>query len=158
VRKLLVPLLVVLLFIPMTGCMKHTFTVGRGAPLNSEVVYDHWHHHWIFGLIGDLNVDINHLCPSGNATIHEETSFLNGLIAALIGGLYNPTTVTVRCAGGDVTEIDLSADDVHRIVTDPRFLDLVEEEAPDRLLEVMLAQDREAEDAPRLVRAQSAAR
>jgi hypothetical protein len=124
--------------------MKHTFTVGRGAP-GGEVVYQHWHHHWIFGLIGDENVDISKLCPSGNATIHEETDFLNGLVAAFVGGIYNPTTVTVRCEGGGMSEIQLSADDVHAIVTDERFVDLVEELAPERLLEVLMARNREVE-------------
>ncbi|UCF68308.1 MAG: Bor family protein [Acidobacteriota bacterium] len=122
----------------MAGCMKHTYTVGAGAPAG-EIVYEHWHHHWLFGLIGDENLDLKRICPSGNATIHEETSFLNGLVAALIGVIYSPTTVTIRCADGSTAELELDERQVSRIVTDPRFLEFVKWSAPEHLEAVKLA-------------------
>jgi hypothetical protein len=60
------------------------------------------------------------MCPSGNATIHEEVSFLNGLVGALTGEIYATTTVEVRCDTRSA-DLDFSAADVERIVTSPGF-------------------------------------
>lgn len=139
-RYVLIMCLIVLL--SGTACVKHTFTVGEGAP-QGEMVYRHWHHHWIFGLIGDENLAIAKICPSGNATIHEETSFLNGLIEVLIGGIYTPTTVTVMCDGGEVATVALQEEQILRIVNDPVFLLLVEERLPERLEEVVIAMEQQ---------------
>lgn len=128
----------------LTGCFQHTYSVGAGAP-DAAVVYKHWHHHWLFGLIRpklQKELDVENLCPSGDATIHEEVSFVNGLVDVLIGIVYSPTTVTIRCEDGSETEVDLTEDEVARIVTDSRFPALVEEFAPERLGEVRLAVDR----------------
>ena len=121
-----------------TGCFRHTFVAGAGAP-DGRLIYNHWHHHWIFGLIGEEPIQLAELCPSGNATIHEETTFLNGLIDVLIGFIYSPTTVTVRCDDGRMSAIELDAEQVSRIVHDPEFLDWVERDAPWRLDEVQVA-------------------
>ncbi len=135
----------VLLALPLAlvlgSCFQHTFTIGSGAP-EGQIVYKNWHHHWVFGLIEPklqkvLNID--ELCPSGNATIHEEVSFVNGLIDVLIGFIYSPTTVTVQCENGARAEIELSEEQVTALVTDPAFLRIVEELAPQRLEETRLA-------------------
>ena len=62
-------------------------------------MYDHWHNHWIFGLVGDDTVAVSEICDSGDATVREQTTFLNGVVQVLIGFIYSPTTVTVQCAG-----------------------------------------------------------
>jgi len=122
-------LVTVILMVATVGCFKHTYQVGAGAP-NGEVVYDNWHSHWAFGIVGDETVDISEVCPSGNATIHDEVSFVNGLIAAFIGFVWSPTSVTVTCAK-QTTEWNLSRDQAVSIVTDPAFLNLVGDVAPD---------------------------
>lgn len=81
------------------ACMHHSYTVGGGAP-NGRVVYERWHAHWLFGIIGEDNVDVNAVCPSGNATVRNDITFVNGLIGALVGVIYYPTTVVVYCADG----------------------------------------------------------
>ena len=119
--------------IMMVGCFEHTYTIGLGAP-TGELVHDEWDHHWIGGLIDpDQELVLQELCPSGNATIHEEVSFLNGLVAALTGEIYSPTTVTVRCDTGINADFDLDEEDIARIVSDPTFLDWIEAVAPDLL-------------------------
>lgn len=122
-----------------TGCFQHTYDIGTGAP-EGEIVYKHWHHHWLFGLIRpdrQKTLEVDDFCPSGNATIHSETSFVNGLIDVLIGIIYSPTTVTITCdEGGAQAEVEVSAEQAARIVRDPRFIRLVEEVAPERLAEV----------------------
>ena len=125
------------LVIVTAGCYEHTFTVGQGAPMG-PVVYQEWQNQWLGGLIGDRDHDIGQLCPSGNATIHDEQSFLNGLVQVLTGGIYSPTTVTIRCASGRSEDIDLTRGEVMAIVTSTAFMQRVERLLPDRLEETQL--------------------
>lgn len=111
-----------------------------GAP-HGDIVHDEWDHHWLGGLIDpDQELVLREICPSGKATIHEEVSFLNGLVALLTGEIYSPTTVTVRCDTGVSADFDLDEEDIARIVSDPTFLDWIEAVAPDLLQEVQDAQ------------------
>ena len=113
----------------------------QGAP-NGEEVYREWHHHWLFGLIPSqeqIPVDVKDYCPSGNATIDNQQTFLNGLVAALIGFLYAPTTVSILCDDGTQAEVELSGDEVAQIVNDPLFVQIVAEQLPERLAEVEAA-------------------
>ena len=126
------------LALTLTACLQHTYTIGTGAPAGQQV-YKNWHHHWFFGLIRSQHQEelvLADLCPSGNATIHEETSFVNGLVDVLTWFIYSPTTVTILCDDGTQAEIALSAEDVERIVRDPLFPQYVAEVAPARLAEV----------------------
>ena len=126
------------LLLVVAGCYEHTFTVGAGAP-RGPVVYDHWENFWLGGLVGHHRYDIDEICPSGNATIHNEQSFLNGLVSALTVGIYVPTTVTVRCDDGTQADLDLSEDAVELVVSDERFLMRIEQVIPDRLEEIETA-------------------
>ena len=140
-KSTLIWMLSVVVMLPLAGCFQHTFTVGAGAP-DGELVYKAWHHHWLFGLIRpefQENVLVTKVCPSGNATIHKETTFLNGLVDLLIGFIYSPTTVTITCDDGSQSPIELSASEVSEIVNDPLFLEIVAEQAPERLAEVYAA-------------------
>ncbi|RMH19050.1 MAG: hypothetical protein D6701_05450 [Gemmatimonadetes bacterium] len=128
---------VLLLSAGAAGCFKQTFHVGEGAPAG-EIVYDHWENHWIFGLIGPDDIDVASVCPSGNATIHQEMSFLNGLVNALVGGIYSPRTVTIRCAEGGEADVELDEDALLAIVTSDAFLSRVGELLPERLGEARL--------------------
>jgi hypothetical protein len=42
--------------------------------------------------------DLSKICPRGWAEIHTEPSFVNGLVQVLTFQIYNPQSVTVRCA------------------------------------------------------------
>ena len=118
------------LVVVLAGCYEHTYVVGAGAP-RGRVVYDEWHDHWLGGLIDPgKELELRRLCPSGNATIHEEVTFLNGLVGALTGEIYAPTTVTVRCRRGRRAQMELSAEEVRQIVTSPEFLEWVAAVAP----------------------------
>lgn len=118
-----------------TGCYEHTFTVGAGAP-TGPVVYSEWHSSWLGGLIGERNIDVDEICPSGNATIHDEQSFLNGLVSALTAGIYTPTEVKIRCDTGQSVEIGLDEGELMTILTAPAFHERVEQVLPARLTEV----------------------
>ena len=132
-------LIVAGLLLAGAGCYRHTYTVGAGAPAG-PLVYDHWHHHWLWGIINpDRQVALKAVCASGDATIDNEMSFLNGLVSALTWGIYSPTTVKIRCAGSSAN-LELDAEDIAQIVADPRFLSWVAEDAPGRLSEAREAQ------------------
>ena len=133
------------LVIVTTGCYEHTYTVGQGAPAG-PVVYEEWHNHWLGGLIGEKNLDVELLCPSGNATIHNEQTFLNGLVSALTVSIYTPTTVKIRCESGRSAEIDLSKEQILAIVTSSAFLERVESVMPGRLQEAQLGVQAQKED------------
>ena len=118
--------------IAATGCIEHTYNVGTGAPV-APVVYEEWHHHWLGGLIGERTLDIERHCPSGNATIHNEQSFLNGLVSALTSGIYMPTTVTIRCENAENVDVELDEGQLMTILEAPVFVDRVERLIPSRL-------------------------
>ena len=131
----------VALLITLAGCYEHTYTAGTGAP-RGRVVYESWRHHWLGGLISpDQNMAIEDVCRSGNATVHEEWTFLNGLVTALTGGIYSPTTVKVRCARGRRADLELSSEDVRHIVSSGEFLERVDLMMPERMGEARTALD-----------------
>ncbi len=117
------------------GCFEHTYTVGAGAP-TGPVVYGEWQNHWLGGLIGERTHELSEVCPSGNATIHDEQTFLNGLVTALTGGIYAPTTVTIRCSTGQSAQLQLSRKEVISILTAPAFRERVETVLPGHLRKV----------------------
>ena len=124
----------------LVGCYQHTIQVGAGAP-RGRIVYDHWTHHWLWGLVSPSeDIYLSDLCPSGNATIRGEATFLNGLVSALTSGIYSPTTVTVRCASGGSEDLELDEDAVEEIVSDPAFLDWVGAVSPELLEKATEAQ------------------
>lgn len=123
------------------GCFTHTYHVGKGAP-TGKVVYQKWHSHWLSGLIStNPDVNIKELCPSGNATIVDQHTFVNLLIAAFIGIIWYPTTVTVKCADGSTSEIEISPETAAQIVADDNFLMAVNEIAPESALEAAVAHE-----------------
>ena len=117
------------LVVATTGCFRHTYQVGQGAAAG-PIVYEEWQTKWIAGLIGETNLDVDQLCPSGNATVHDEQTFLNGPLGVLTGGIFTPTTVRVRCSDGGSAAIDLSAEQVRTILTSRVFLENVETVMP----------------------------
>ncbi len=118
-------ILVSLFTFVLAGCYTHIFEVGSGGG-NGKEVYSKWRSHWLFGTI-DTNkeMDIKDFCPSGNATIQNEVTFLNGLVGVFIGIIYYPTTVTIVCDNGAKADIELNEEQMNALVNDPRFLEYV---------------------------------
>ena len=86
-----------------TGC--YTSYIKSGAPVAAAPIEhdEKWHSGIIYGL-AELSgpYDLSRICPNGWAEIKTETSFVNGLVEWVTFSLYNPQTVTVRCAAGGV--------------------------------------------------------
>ena len=129
-------LLLAVILSTSAACYRHTIHFGGGAP-TGELLYDHWEHFWIVGLIGDKMLDVEQICPSGRVTIEARQTFLNGLVAALTSGIYTPRRLRLRCEDGGTASIPLGSDDVHRIVNDERFSDWVAVDAPELLSAVV---------------------
>ena len=68
-----VALLLAVVLSTSVACYRHTIIAGTGAP-TGPLLYDHWEHFWIVGLIGDKTLDVAQICPSGNATIESAHS------------------------------------------------------------------------------------
>lgn len=84
-----------------TSCF--TTVVKSGAPAAPPAIQhdEKWHSGLIYGL-AELSgpYDLSRICPGGWAEIKTETSFVNGFVQAVTFSLYNPQTVTIRCAAG----------------------------------------------------------
>jgi hypothetical protein len=79
------------------GCYHHRLDLGTGAP-KGPVVYEEWHSYYAWGLIGEHQIDVTNVCPSGNATISRGRTFLNQLATDLTLGIYSPMTITIKCS------------------------------------------------------------
>ena len=78
------------------GCYKVNYQTGLpggGAKHTTKVS------HFLFGAAGGGNIDVNGMCPNGVATVHEEHSFVDQILAGITLFIYSPTSVEVECAG-----------------------------------------------------------
>ncbi|HEX2677210.1 MAG TPA: hypothetical protein VHM19_11235 [Polyangiales bacterium] len=83
-----------------SGCYTTTIRSGLPEVPKPSVEYDErWHHGAVLG-IAEISgpYDLTKICPRGWARISTKTSFVNGFVDLITGGLYNPQTVTVVCA------------------------------------------------------------
>jgi len=78
----------------LTSCYSYTTVVGQGAQGNQKTTA--WNHYLIGGLAPIGVSDAKQLAGGAqNYTVKTEMSFVNGLITAITGGIYAPTTTTV---------------------------------------------------------------
>ena len=78
----------------LTSCYSYDIVVGKGAQ-GSEVV-SQWNHYVIFGLAPVGVSDAKQMAGgAANYKVNISHSFVNGLVSAITGGLYSPTTTTV---------------------------------------------------------------
>ena len=80
-----------------SGCWHATINTGK-AP-GSQVINNDWQTNWFFGLIPGEPIDAS-ACKSGVAKVETQHSFLNLVVAAFVGIVWSPITVTVTCAAG----------------------------------------------------------
>ena len=55
---------------------------------------------FLWGLVGDKQVDLDTICPQGVSRWYNQATFLNGLLSVITLGIYAPRTIVVECAGG----------------------------------------------------------
>jgi len=89
-------------------------SMQRSGPNESYVRHfeeSKWNHYFIFALVPTSEPDMRRLIGRNvgqgqevrNLQIKHEMTFLNGLVAVFVGGLYNPLTTTVS---GDVVQVN----------------------------------------------------
>jgi hypothetical protein len=78
----------------MTSCYSYTTVVGDGSQGNQQI--SKWNHYLIGGL-APIDVSDPAVLAGGvqDYTVKTEMSFVNGLVSALTGGIYAPTTTTI---------------------------------------------------------------
>ena len=78
----------------MTSCYSYTTVVGDGSQGNQQI--SKWNHYLIGGL-APIDVSDPAILAGGvqDFTVKTEMSFVNGLVSALTGGIYAPTTTTI---------------------------------------------------------------
>jgi hypothetical protein len=79
----------------MTSCYSLSYTVGNGSQTGVEVTGKN--HYVIGGLVGIKKSDVKEL--SGGAANYDITvvhTFIDGLLSAITGGIYTPTTTIVK--------------------------------------------------------------
>jgi hypothetical protein len=107
----------------VSGCYRTVYRGGDLAPRVSmerpaadEQVVEHvekkiWNHYFLFALVPTVEQDVAAALAARvadgheirNLTIRHEVTFVNALIWALVGGIYNPMTTIVS---GDVVRVD----------------------------------------------------
>ncbi|MEL6179910.1 MAG: hypothetical protein AAFS10_13210, partial [Myxococcota bacterium] len=59
-----------------------------------------WNNHFIFGLAGTSEINVNEMCPNGVKRIENVRTFGNGCLGLVTIGIYTPHTSRITCAGG----------------------------------------------------------
>jgi len=68
------------------------------APLSGDRIVRSKQHFFVIGLIGDNEVNLKKLCPTGVTSFGDEFRPLDLLFSVATVGLYTPKTVVIRCA------------------------------------------------------------
>jgi hypothetical protein len=90
------------------GCYKATFIRDPDVVRGEE--HDQWTNFFIFGLVGEQDLDVHQFCPGGRiAEVQTGGNFLTGLVSLVTIGIYTPRKVYVTCAarsGQAILELD----------------------------------------------------
>ena len=91
--------IVLILALALTGCFRMTVRNGKPAG-QTPIEYDNkWHHGFILGMAEVSGpYDLSKICPQGWAEIHTETPAPQAVVQILVGLIYDPQGVSVRCA------------------------------------------------------------
>lgn len=81
--------------------MKNTYLTG--APIGAEQKQKA--NFYLFGLIGEEDIDLNQVCPNGVARVQNVTNVGDCLLAGVTINIYTPRTVKVSCAAGNAYEL-----------------------------------------------------
>jgi len=99
-RTKLALLLLVCLF-ALEGC-GYTYHFRDTTMLRGEE-HNEWASYFIFGIVGDYEVNVKEFCPQGAAEIATGNNFATWLLRAITLGIYSPRKVIIFCSAGPAT-------------------------------------------------------
>src|SRR5258706_6326873 len=94
IRRALETTLVVALSLLLAGCSTATFSAPRFA--GSER-HDVWLHHYLYGLVGQRELDSRRFCARGVAKIQVFESGSSLSLSILTLGVYTPVMARITC-------------------------------------------------------------
>ena len=89
-----------------TGC--HTVRFQTNLPPGGAK-YEEKGNFFLWGLVGEKEVDLKKVCPAGPARWQNQQTFVDGLIGFVTLGIYIPRTIDVECTAakaGQVGDLD----------------------------------------------------
>lgn len=78
---------------------------------SNQVIDQPWAHGFVFGLVGPSEVNASETCDNGVAMVETKMSFLNQVASALTFNLYTPMHITVTCAAGGMSSVDIEKEE-----------------------------------------------
>jgi hypothetical protein len=96
---------VVVAALSATGCYSTTIHSGSAAAPAAAKYDGKWHHNLAWGM-AELSgpYELEQVCPKGWASVTTKTSFANGIVSWVTYGVYEPQTITIRCAQASPSE------------------------------------------------------
>jgi hypothetical protein len=90
--------LLALLLLPLlSGCFQSTFVDPNLTPGEQ---HDPWTHFFLWGLVGEADIDVRELCPGEVQSVGFGQNFGNWAVSVVTLGIYTPRKVYVTCAEG----------------------------------------------------------
>jgi hypothetical protein len=123
------------------GCYKYTIRVGDGGNLSGPPTRVEAANHFVYGAVGEGQLDITNVCPSGSATVKISQTVVDNVLQWALGGvLWQPSTMEVYCGNSRAASVlELDEERARQLAASPAFLDAVEALAPERMDEALAA-------------------
>jgi hypothetical protein len=111
IRQALARALILASTFVLTGC-GYTYHFRNADQVRGEE-HNEWASFFLFGIVGDYELDVREFCPQGVAEITTGTNFLTWFVSTITIGIYTPRKVNIWCATGEKTasfEVDFGKD------------------------------------------------
>jgi hypothetical protein len=81
------------------GCATATIRPDGGPKNSAGAQYESSETFFIFGLVGEANIDVKDICGSKKVEqMQTQATFMNSFLGALTLGIYTPKTARVWCS------------------------------------------------------------
>ena len=101
----------IIFFLFLTGCSKVTYQ----TPNPHDEIHIKRQTFFLYGLIGDHNIDLKEVCPHGVSLIQQRITGVDFAISFFTLALVNPLTVEIRCQKRDA-HVDLFSPDLYPLI------------------------------------------
>ncbi|MDP6934626.1 MAG: hypothetical protein QGG40_17010 [Myxococcota bacterium] len=79
-----------------TGCYKNTMKTGMPPGTTHDIKAQFF----LWGLAGEMDVNLQEVCPNGVSQIEESVQVGDAILGCLTCGILSPVSIQVRCASG----------------------------------------------------------